>query len=198
MVRELIDLNEDLYAEIGTTDLVANQREYPLPGDSSSTYGSGLIKLQRVEVSYNGSTWYVASPISLQQIAGPTILDADLNLQFDRSAPKYWFKDRSLWLAPVPGSTDSVAASNGNLRIYWIKRKNEMTATTDIPSIPKDFLNVLVEGMLTDVFRHFGRLNDMKLSEAKWNTGLAKMREMEQAPDQEQQLVFKGTRKNYS
>lgn len=198
LIRELIDLNEDLYAEIGSTDLVANQREYPLPADSASTYGGGLIKLQRVEVSYNGSMWYVAHPLSLQEIPGPTILDADLNLQFSSASPRYWFKDRSLWLAPVPSSTDSVAPGNANLRIYWIKRKNEMTSTADIPSIPKDFLNVLVEGMLGDVFRHFGRLTDMKIAENRWDTGIAKMREMEQSPDQEQQLVFKGARKNYT
>src|SRR3990167_8248844 len=84
MFRELVGLNEDLYAEIASTALVADQREYSLPADSASTFGSGLIKLQRVEVTYDGTNWYVANPLSLQEIAGPTILDADLNEQFEK------------------------------------------------------------------------------------------------------------------
>ena len=97
MFRELVDLNEELYAEISSADLVASQREYILPTDSSSTpFGGGLIKLQRVEISYDGSNWYVASPISLQEIATPTILDVDLNNIYAKSSPVYWFKDRSV------------------------------------------------------------------------------------------------------
>ena len=144
MVRHLIDLNEDLYAEISNTALVANQREYPLPTDSITTYGSGLIKLQRVEIAYDGSNWRVADPISQQEIVDPTVLNADLNNTFDKSDPVYWFKDRSIWIAPVPSSSDSVAANNTNLYIFWIKRPNEMTAGTDIPDLPTDFLSVRV------------------------------------------------------
>lgn len=201
MVRELIDLSEDLYAEISSADLVASQREYVLPtDDTATTYGGGLIKLQRVEINYDGSSsgWRVADPISLQQIPTPTILDADVNAEFDKGDPKYWFKDRSVWIAPVPGSSDSVAASNANLRIYWIKRPNELTATSDIPDLPKDFLGVLAEGMLIDVFRRYGRDGEASQALAKWEKGIANMREKEQGPDAEQQLIFKKARKNYS
>ena len=197
MFRELVDLNEELYAEIASTALVANQREYSLPTDSASTFGSGLIKLQRVEISYNGTNWYVANPISLNEIGTPTILDADINNAFDKSSPKYWFKDRSVWIAPVPASTDSVAGGNTNLRIYWVKRPNEMTAVGDIPEIPKDFLSILAEGMLVDVFRSFGRISDMRLAETRWEKGLANMRSLEASPDSEQPFIFKASRKDY-
>ena len=197
MFRELVDLNEELYAEIASTALVANQREYSLPTDSASTFGSGLIKLQRVEISYNGTNWYVATPISLNEIGTPTILDADINNAFDKSSPKYWFKDRSVWIAPVPASTDSVAGGNTNLRIYWVKRPNEMTAVGDIPEIPKDFLSILAEGMLVDVFRSFGRISDMRLAETRWEKGLANMRSLEASPDSEQPFIFKAAKKNY-
>jgi len=195
MVRELVDLNEDLYAEISSANLVANQREYTLPTDNtSSTYGGGLIKLQRTEVNYDGSSggWRVADPMSLQEIATATILDADINSTFDKSDPKYWFKDRSVWLAPVPDA----AVTNG-LYIYWIKRPNEMASSAAIPEIPKDFLNVLTEGMLMDVYRKYGRVAEAKQSQALWEAGIANMREKETAPDLEQPFIFQASRKNY-
>lgn len=196
MVRELIDLNEDLYAEISHADLVANQREYVLPlDDTLTTFGSGLIKMQRIEVNYSGSSrdWRVADPISLQQISTPTVLDADINSAFDKSAPKYWFKDRSVWLAPVP----DVAVTTG-LYLYWIKRPNELQATFDIPDLPKDFLNILSEGILMDVYRRFGRTAEYDRAVNAWDKGIANMREKEQGPDAEMLGGFRAARKNYT
>lgn len=199
MFRELVDLNEDIYTEISSADLSADQREYILPTDSASTpFGGGLVKLQRVEVSYDGTNWYAANPISLHQIPTPTILDKDINDVFSKSNPKYYFKDRSVWLAPIPDSNDDVAASNANLRIFWVERPGEMTATTDIPDIPKDFLSVLSEGMLIDVFRKYGKNTEMRIAESRWEKGLAKMRQLEQNIDVEHPYIFMSSKKNYS
>jgi hypothetical protein len=201
MVRELIDLNEDLYAEISSADLVSGQREYILPVDNTTTtYGGGLVKMQRVEVNYSGSSsgWRIATPTTLQEIPVPTVLGADLNAQYNITSPRYWFKDRSLWLAPVPSSTDAVTAGNAGLFMYWVKRPNEMTATTDIPDLPKDFLNVLSEGMMMDIFRRYGRNNDSTQAQRNWESGLVNMREKEQAPDTGQPLIFRAARKNYN
>lgn len=197
IVRELVSLNEDLYAEISSTALVANQREYPLPTDSTTDFGGGLIKLQRVEIAYDGINWRVGSPTSSQEVPGPITLDSDLNAQFDQGAPRYWFKDRSLWIAPVPSTSDSVAVNNSNLRIFWIKRPNEMTASTDIPDISKDFLNLLTEGMLYDVYRRYGRTSDARDALQNYTIGVAKMKEQEQNIDQEQVYKFSLLKKRY-
>lgn len=200
MVRNIVSLNEDIYAEISSADLVADQREYVLStDDTSSTYGGGLIKLQRVEVSYDGTNWYVATPISLQEFRGPTITDADLNNQATQTTPRYWFKDRSVWLAPVPSSSDDVAASNANLYIYWIKRPDEVGPTlTNVPDIPKDFLGVLGEGILIDVFRMFDRTADSRDAKKNWDEGLSMLRNLEQSPDVGQPFIFKAYPKKYS
>ena len=200
VVRERVSLNEDLYAEISSADLKADQREYILPQDNTDNdpgYGGGLIKLQRVEITYDATNWYPASPISLQELTGPTITDADLNEQATQTAPRYWFKDRSVWIAPVPASSDSVAADNAGLRIYWIKRPYEMTTTADIPDIPKDFLGVLAEGILYDVYRRSSRTADARDARENWILGLAKMKEYEQAPDPEQPFIMKPHKKYY-
>lgn len=205
IVRNIIDLNEDLYAEIASTDLVANQKEYPLPvddttgsGPNSTVYGGGLIKIQRVEINYSSSTeWTVADPISWQSIPLATILNSDLNAQFDKGDPKYAFKDRSIFIVPVPVSGDDVGSGNANLFIYYIKRPNELTATTDVPDLPKDFLNVLSEGMLKDVYRKFGRTGDARDAENRFQELVFQMRELAQAPDTEQRFQLKRQRQNY-
>lgn len=195
IIRELVDLNEGLYGEISSADLVINQNEYALPiDDTSTTFGGGLVKLYRVETNYDGSSsgWKVADPISPYQISTPTYLDADINSTFDKSDPKYWFFDRSVWLAPVPDAN----VTNG-LFIYWAKRPNEMTTSADIPNLPKDFLSLLTEGILIDIFRRLGRTAEAKQAQANWQMGILNIREKEAAPDTEQPLIMKPARKNY-
>lgn len=182
IVRQLIDLNEDVYAEISSTALVAAQKEYSLPSDSASTpFGSGSIDVQRVEVTYDGTNWYVADEIDLTNMKTPILgdTDANINANFSKSAPKYAYADRSIWLFPVPVSTDSVAGGNTNLRIYWIKRPGELTADTNTPELPKDFLNILEEGMLIDVFQKFGRAGESTQSYQKFNQMIETMRTLE-------------------
>ena len=199
MVRELVGLNEDLYAEISSTDLVLNQREYSLPTDDlSSTFGLGLIKLQRVEVSYDNSTWKVADGIPFSDIKTPTILNADISTYYTTSNPKYYFKDRSVWLVPTPGSGDYTTAGNANLRIFWVKRPNEMTATTNVPDLPKDWLSVLQDGILYDVYRIYGRTDDARDSRENWQLGIIKMKELEQNISKEESLSMKTIYKNYN
>lgn len=198
LVRELVGLGEELYAEIASTALVADQREYSLPtDDTSSTFGGGAIKIQRVEVAYDGSNWHVATHIPFTEIRTPTILDADIDSEYSKDFPKYYVKDRSLFLVPTPDSDDSVAGGNTNLRIFWIKRPNELTSSSSIPDLPKDWLAVLQEGMLYDVFRKFGRTADARDALTNWNLGVARMRELEQGIDEEEKYNLRAYPKNY-
>ncbi len=203
MIRHLVSLNEDLYAQIASTDLVANQREYPLPvddttGSAALPYGGGMIKLQRVEITYDNTNWRVMNPMSLQEFGSPTITDTDLNAQVVKTSPRYWFKDRSLWIAPVPSSSDYTTVGNANLRIYWIERPAELGATSTIPDMPKDFLGLLGEGILIDVFRMFDRTSDSRDAKQNWSLGLAEMKQFEQAPDAEQPYIFRASKKKYN
>lgn len=198
MVRELIGLNEDLYAEISSDDLVADQREYPLPTDSTSTpYGGGAIKIMRVEVTYDGSNWKVAEPIAFNSIETPTILDADIDQYFTKDFPRFYFKDRSVFLMPTPDSGDDVAASNEGIRIFWTKRPGELVATSDLPDLPKDWLAVLQEGILYDVFRKYNRTTDARDALQNWNIGVLRMKELEQGINQEEMPRLGVKYKNY-
>lgn len=198
-VREIASLNEGLYAEISTTDLELDQMEYVLPTDNtSSTYGGGLIKITRVEVSYDGgSNWYLAQPITLPEITVATASQTLINRQYIRQQPQYWFYDRSIWLAPVPDSSDNTTNGNAGLRIFWVKRPIEIAATSDIPDMPKDFLGILEEGILYDVFRMFNRTNDARDALNNWYTGLARVKDFETALDADREFRLQARPKSY-
>lgn len=198
LVRELVGINEDLYAEISAGDLVANQREYVLPIDNTTgsgqngIYGGGAIKIDRVEISPDNSNWYVANHIPFNSITTPTILDSDISNIYSSTSPKYYFKDRSVWLVPTP----TISVVNG-IRIFWIKRPDELASSSSIPDLPKDWLSILQEGILYDVFRKFGRTADARDALTNWNIGIAKIKELESDIDQEQKYNLTTVKKNY-
>src|SRR3990167_183998 len=77
IIRELADINEDIFGEISTASTVANQTEYALPiDDTASTFGGGTIKILRVEISYSGAVWKVAHPIDITNRDDPTIFNS--------------------------------------------------------------------------------------------------------------------------
>jgi hypothetical protein len=203
LLRENSDINENLYGQISFTDLVVDQREYPLPvddetGGTSHPYGGGALNIMRVEISYDaGTTWRVAKVISFLDIKGPMTLDADLNDQYTRTNPVYWFYDRSIFIAPVPGSTDTTTSGNAGLRIWYVQRSPEADVTTDILNLPKDFLGILAEGVLIDVFRKYGRMNDMRISESRFNKMIDDMKSFETGIDYEEAPRLGVSRKDY-
>ena len=181
MVRELGDIGNDLYAQISTADLVADQREYPLPvNDEVSTYGGGSMQLIRVEVSYSGEEkdWVIARPIDLDSISTP-LVESRVEEQFNKNTPYFAQFDRSVWLLPRPGSSDNVAADNANLRIFYTERPDELVDGDSIPSIPKDFLNILSAGMRADVLQAHGRTAESQAAKNEFFVQLERAKELE-------------------
>lgn len=191
LFRELVDLHEDFYAEISTSNLIANQQEYVLPLDDTDG-GGGLIKILRVETSYDGSNWRVAEGTTQNEILTPLGNQTDINQNFYAYTPKYYFFDRSLFLLPIP--TSNVTAG---IKIFWIRRPTEMDSTLDVPDLPKTWLSLLVEGMKIDIFQRFSRPQDMHTARKNWDEGIAKMKKLEQQPDLDTRIQFKTFPKRY-
>jgi hypothetical protein len=208
MFRELADLNAELYAEISYTDLIAGQREYILPVDSVNFgnvvvtgYGGGCVQIQRVEVNYSGNKWKVASSTSVKDTYSSLVTNPDPSrADYSREYPKYFFRDRSIWLLPTPQASDNTLAGNNALYTFWIKRPDELINSTPpaIPELPKDWLAVLQEGILYDVFRKFNRTVDARDALMNWRTGVERMRMIEQNEDEGRKLIMKVYKKTYS
>lgn len=205
IVRELMNIKEDLYGQISSIILQEDQSEYILPIDDTTgdppndkPYGGGLVSIMRVETSYDGSNWYVNRNVSTSQIPNPTTLVSNLNNIYSKTSPIYWFFDRSIFLAPVPDSSDNVGGTTPGIFIWWIQRPAEMAETSDIPNIPKDYLNILTEGIMIDVFRKFARPQDMRTSEQNFLNYIEKMKFSEANIDLNEPLYLQASKKRYT
>ena len=169
----MVSLNQSLYGEISTSDIVANQMEYPLPvDDTATTFGGGAIQVLRVETSYDATNWYVGKSTEIDIIRN-AVNNTDINEDYVTTQPSYAIYDRSIWLLPVP-----TAAAVGGLKIYWIKRPDEI-GTSSIPDLPKDFLGILADGILTDVYSILGRVAESDRSYQKYQLGIQDMKRLE-------------------
>lgn len=179
IMRALVDLGQDMYGEISTFDLVANQQEYTSPIDSATTpFGGGLIKILRVEAAIDGTNWYVLDSVKVEEIEKATNSVANVNAQFNASSPSYSYFDRNMFLNPIP--TANVTAGG---RIFYVKRPAEMTVATDVPEIPADFLDILSLGIQADVYQSLGNDKGMTDSLNRFNSRIAEMRAQESNND---------------
>lgn len=138
----------DFQADIATTDLVNGQQEYVLPTD--------ILKIKKVEISYDGTTWYSVRPKDVNEKANPndtTTVAAD----FVQSDPFCDFMDNSLFLYPIPNQNVT-----GGLKIYYEKVKTDLSGATDSPAFVQPFHKGLAYGAAKDFFEKYIEKGDNK------------------------------------
>jgi len=126
----------DFNSQIATTSLVANQQEYRFP--------TSILKIKRVEITYDGTNWYKAEPMDLAE-RGSVSDSTTVNNDFDTTEPFYDTTDNSLFLYPIP-----TAASSSGLKIWYEEEITELSATTDEPNIPELYQRILSFGASLD------------------------------------------------
>ena len=94
-VSEILDAMDewDFNADIATADLVANQQEYVFP--------TALLKIKRIEVTYDGANWYKAEPMGVNEVGHATDTTS-IREHFITSEPYFDLMDTSLMLYPIP------------------------------------------------------------------------------------------------
>src|SRR3990167_5747874 len=76
----LVSMDEcDVQGEIATASLVANQQEYTFP-----TY---LLKIKRMEVTFDGTKWYRVTPMDVQETDEILSNQTDVNNSFPVTNP---------------------------------------------------------------------------------------------------------------
>lgn len=124
-----------------TADLVANQQYYTLP--------SGIIDIKRLEVSMDGSNYYKAMPIDINEIQKAT--NSSNLSDFSQNEPYYdLISSDTMALYPIPSSNVSAG-----LKI-WISREpveftsSELTTGTKEPGFDSLFHQLLAYGPAMD------------------------------------------------
>lgn len=123
-----------------TTDLVASQQDYSIPASEK------VLKIKRLEVSYDGTNWYKAEPIDVNEIGTATDTTTIAN-NFVKTKPYYDLQNGSLFLYPIPDSNVT-----GGLKIWWTREIDEFTTadTTQEPGIDEPFHRMLSIGAAYD------------------------------------------------
>jgi len=129
------DINKTDYP-VATTPLVANQRDYTLPASLK------VLKVKRVDVTYDGTNYYRAAAIDSGAYSQPLGNDTLVDAQFSTSDPRYDVKGNSIWLYPRASS------STGTLRVEFFREPTEFTtaSTTAEPGFDEPFHRILSLG----------------------------------------------------
>ena len=142
----------DFQADYATTDLVTGQKEYTLPSD--------IIKIKRVEITYDGTTWHEATPMDINERTSATDTTSVAS-DFSTAVPMYDLMDSSLFLYPIP-----TANATAGLKVWYEKNVTHLSGTTDVPVIIKSFHKGLCYGAAEDFFDKYptkGDANKMQI-----------------------------------
>lgn len=116
VVSAVITANQDYYMEEGKADLVSGQSRYALPTDCK--------RLSRLEISYDGTTYYRATPMSVNSVD-------DVNMTFSATEPFYYLVGNDFVITPSP----SADVTDG-MKLWYLENVVDLTDNTDLYDIP--------------------------------------------------------------
>ena len=124
---------------IATTPLVADQRDYQFDNLS-------FLRLKRVDIAYDGSTYYRATPLDSSVLKDGLGNDTTVDGRYSKTEPRYDPKSFGFWLYPRANATD--VTNGGKIRIEFSRAFEEFeTADTDTePPIDRPFHELIAIG----------------------------------------------------
>jgi hypothetical protein len=126
--------NEATTDLLSTSGLTAGQLgfngEYPFPTD--------LLKPIRVEVSYDGTTWYPTSYYDVYENTGSEHSEDSINSTFSQSNPFVRFDRNSYFVRPLKTTADDVT---DGIHIWYEQRQTDLT--TDSPVFESNLHDIL-------------------------------------------------------
>lgn len=124
---------------IATTPLVAGQRDYQFDN-------IGFLRLKRVDVSYDGTNFYRATPFDSGAVADGLGNDSKIDEKFTKTEPAYDPKAFGFWLYPRAEAAD--VSAGGTIRIEYERTFTEFAYndTTKEPPIDRPFRDLIAAG----------------------------------------------------
>lgn len=124
-----------------TADLVATQQQYTIPIVSER-----ILKIKRLEITYDGTTWRKAEPIDINEIGYATDTTT-IAQKFDTTKPFYDLTGTELFLYPIPQS-----AVTGGLKMWFFRDVDQFTSsdTTQEPGFDRAYHEMIAMGASVD------------------------------------------------
>jgi hypothetical protein len=109
-----------------STSLVENPRDYSIPVSEK------VLKLKSVNISYDGTNFYKATPIDSGEftqgvgLTSSSTQEATVDGRFDKTSPRYDMKYGSIFVYPRANATD--VANGGKIVLEWTRQITEITS----------------------------------------------------------------------
>lgn len=134
--REVVLQNEEILQTVITTDLVADQNEYPFPADAL------VVRTLRMKTASMLSYQYIL-PLNLQEF--DKLIDGWDGTVHGTSQTSFYFTiyERSIFLFPTPDRS-----TVDGLKILYSRRPTEIALTTDPIVLPEEYHNAIVTYMI--------------------------------------------------
>jgi hypothetical protein len=117
-----------------TTPMVAGQRDYAIP------VSENVLKIKRVDVTYDNSNWYRATPTDSGTIDFGQGNTTNEDANYIQQAPEYDVKYNSVWVYPEASATD--VSAGAKIRVEWERSITPFTSA-DYTTDPNDSTVVL-------------------------------------------------------
>lgn len=173
---------------VATTPLIAGQRDYQFDGLS-------FLKIKRVDVSWDGSKYYRATPFDSGAYQGGLGNDIDVDGNFPKTEPRYDPKSFGFWL--YPRATAAEVAAGGKIRIEYIRAFDAYTYddTTKEPPVASPFHDLIAIGAAL----RYNRLSEKTRQNLTkmWEQGILRLRSYYGKRDEDMTLVFNPIIQNY-
>jgi hypothetical protein len=132
---------------IATTPLVAGQRDYVFPASLK------ILGIKRVDVTYDGTTYYKCTPLDVGELEYGVGNDTNLDNNFSTGAPVYDMRSNAIFLYPLP--TAAQVSAGAKLRIEFTREplefsSGDVTTGTKEPPIDEPFHMMIALGMIYD------------------------------------------------
>ena len=145
------DFDDERYGDYPqiTAFLTAN-RDYPLGQTITNLDGLtyGVLKVKDVTISYDGVNWYRATPFDITENdlanapQGATTQEATIDSFFPKTAPRYDYKNNSIWIYPRATAADIAAGGKIMMAFYRTPvdfTSSELSTGTVQPGISQTF-----------------------------------------------------------
>ena len=134
IVKAILKTDEDILLIPQTTDLVANQRDYPFPSDI-------LSRIKRIEAKLDGTNWLKLDEIDLNQIDVAISSETDITNTFAnlKGEAKYDLLRKSIYI--YSGTIINVDEGLALWCDTWPSEITDLTSTTDMSVDPSTITN---------------------------------------------------------
>lgn len=173
----------------GTFPLTTN-RDYVFPASMN------FLSLKRVDVTYDGTNYYKATPIDSSEITALGNATAE-DANFSTTSPRYDPKSNGFFL--YPKATAAQVAAGATARIEFTREFDEFasTDTTQEPGIDRPWHD-LVAIRASMKWAAMKDANKYKVLMGEWMNGVAAMRDRYGTKNKDEQLMFTPFVPNYS